>query len=143
LKAVDTNILVYAHREELSQHAKAKALLVGLAGGDDTWGLPVFCMGEFLRVVSHPRIFDPPFTADEAVTALGRVLAAPTVAILNPGERFPILLDQAVRESDARGNLIFDAQIVALCRESGVTSFITADRDFRRFPRFIVDEFRG
>ncbi len=141
MKAVDTNVLVYAHREELPQHKKARDILVGLAEGDDPWGLPVFCMGEFLRVISHPRVFDPPFTVDEAATALGRVLASPTIVILNPGERFPILLDQAVREADARGNLVFDAQIVAVCREAGVTSFITGDRDFRRFPKFVVAAF--
>lgn len=141
MKAVDTNILVYAHREELSQHRRARDILVALAEGDAPWGLPVFCLGEFLRVISHPRVFDPPFTVDEAATALGRLLASPALSVLNPGERFPILLDQAVRESNASGNLVFDAQIVAVCREAGVTSFITADRDFRRFPRFVTDPF--
>ena len=33
----------------------------------------------------------------------------------------------------ARGNLVFDAQIVALCREHGISTILTNDRDFRRF----------
>ena len=60
--AIDTNILVYAHREELPLHRKARARLVGLAEGFEPWALPVFCLGEFLRVVTHPKVFDPPST---------------------------------------------------------------------------------
>ena len=64
--AVDTNVLVYAHREELPQHQQARARLVELAEGPALWGIPVFCLGEFLRVVTHPCLFDPPFEIGEA-----------------------------------------------------------------------------
>jgi len=133
--AVDTNVLVYAHREELSQHATAHARLVELAEGPTPWGIPVFCLGEFLRVVTHPRLFDPPHTIDEACAALDRILASPSVRILMPGERYWVLLAQAVRDADAAGNLVFDAQIAALCREEGVSALLTEDRDFDRFSR--------
>lgn len=132
--AVDTNILVYAHREELPQHTVARARLTVLAEGDAPWALPVFCLGEFLRVVTHPRLFDPPHTIDEACSALDRVLESPSVRLLNPGERFWALLAEAVREADATGNLVFDAQLAALCRENGVSALLTEDRDFDRFP---------
>jgi len=134
--AVDTNVLVYAHREELPQHAKAHARLIALAEGPTPWGIPVFCLGEFLRVVTHPRLFDPPHTIDEACTALDRILASPSARVLIPGERHWHLLAQAIREADATGNLVFDAQIAALCREEGVSALVTEDRDFDRFPRF-------
>ena len=65
--AVDTNILVYAHRKELPDHALALSRLTELAQGRTPWAMPVFCLGEFLRVVTHPRIFDPPSTLDEAL----------------------------------------------------------------------------
>ena len=133
--AVDTNILVYAHREELPQHAVARARLMALAEGDTPWAIPVFCLGEFIRVVTHPRLFDPPHTIDEACDALDRVLASPSVRILSPGERFWTMLSDAVRAADALGNLVFDAQLAALCRESGVSALLTEDRDFDRFPR--------
>jgi toxin-antitoxin system PIN domain toxin len=134
--AVDTNVLVYAHREELPRHAAARRALVALAEGRSRWALPVFCLGEFLRVSTHPRLFDPPFTAPEAAEALERVLASPSLTVIGPGSDYPSLLLEAVREAKAIGNLVFDAQIVALCREAGVSELLTEDRDFDRFPRF-------
>jgi toxin-antitoxin system PIN domain toxin len=132
--AVDTNILVYAHREELPQHAAALGRLTALAEGEVPWAIPVFCLGEFVRVVTHPRLFDPPHTIDEACAALGRVLESPSVRVLNPGDFFWPMLAEALRAADATGNLAFDAQIAALCREGGVSELLTEDRDFDRFP---------
>lgn len=140
--AVDTNILVYAHRAELPKHEAAAAKLVSLAEGPAAWALPVFCLGEFLRVVTHPRLFDPPFTAAEAGRALARVLESPSLEVISPGPSFPELLLNAVREADAVGNLVFDAQIVAVCREAGVRVLLTEDRDFDRFPAFATARLR-
>lgn len=134
--AVDTNILVYAHREEQLQHRAARARLVQLAESPARWAIPVVCLAEFLRVVTHPRLFDPPFRPAEACEALDRVLASPSVLVITPGERFWPLLARAVDEAGAIGNLVFDAQIVALCREAGASALLTEDRDFDRFPGF-------
>ena len=134
--AVDTNILVYAHREELPQHRRARAEITKLAEGSSRWGIPVFCIGEFARVVTHPRLFDPPYSAAEACEALARVLESPSVHVISPGSGYLSLFLEAVREADAIGNLVFDAQIVAVCRESGVSRLLTEDRDFARFPGF-------
>jgi len=131
--AVDTNILVYAHREELPQHRKARERVTQLAEGHERWAIPVFCVGEFLRVVTHPRLFDPPFTITEAREALDRIIASPSLILLMPGERYWPLLRDAVEEAATAGNLVFDAQIVALCREAGVSTLLTEDRDFDRF----------
>jgi hypothetical protein len=106
---------------------------VELAEGDALWGIPVFCLGEFLRVITHPRLFDPPHRVDEACEALERLLASPSVRVLHSGERFWPLLAEDARGADARGNLAFDAQIAALCRETGVSALLTEDRDFARF----------
>jgi toxin-antitoxin system PIN domain toxin len=131
--AVDTNVLLYAHRAELPRHAEARDRLVALAEGQAPWALPVFVIGEFLRVITHVRVFDPPHTIEEAVEAVDRLLAAPSVRVLAPGDRWASLLAEAMRDGKARGNLVFDAQIVAVCREHGVTSILTEDRDFDRF----------
>lgn len=131
--AVDTNILLYAHRAEVPKHARALARLVDLAEGDAPWALPVFVVGEFLRVITHPRVFDPPHSIDEAALAVERLLESPSVRLLSPGDRWSGLLADAMREGEARGNLVFDAQIVALCREHGVSTLLTEDRDFDRF----------
>ena len=134
--AVDTNVLVYAHREELGKHDDARRRLTELAEAPARWAIPVFCLGEFLRVVTHPRLFDPPFTPSEACDALGRVLDSPSLVVISPGPGYPALLAAAVREANAVGNLVFDAQIVALCREAGAGALLTEDRDFDRFRAF-------
>lgn len=131
--AVDTNVLVYAHRQELPKHEAARRRLVELAEGAAAWAIPVFCIAEFVRLVTHPRLFDPPHTAREACRAMERLLDSPSLVLLPPGERFPELFAQAILEADAVGNLVFDAQVVALCREAGVSALLTEDRDFDRF----------
>jgi toxin-antitoxin system PIN domain toxin len=138
LIAVDTNILVYAHREELPQHSAAITRLTELAEADAPWGIPIFCIGEFVRVVTHPKLFHPPYTGSEACDALDRLLESPSLRLLFPGQAFTSLFSDAIREANAIGNLVFDAQIVAVCRESGVSSLLTEDRDFARFPRFAI-----
>lgn len=131
--AVDTNILIYAHREELPQHGRSLEWLSHLAEGTVPWAIPVFCLGEFVRVVTHNRIFDPPTTLEIALEALAGLQDSPTLRILSPGPRYPILFQKCVLEADARGNLAFDAQIAAVCLEQGVSTLLTLDRDFARF----------
>ena len=132
--AVDTNVMVYAHRKQLPQHERALEWLIYLAEGRVPWAIPVFCLGEFVRVTTHPRIFDPPSTLEQAIPSLEDLLLSPTLRVLYPGPRYPVLFNESVRAADARGNLVFDAQIVAVCREQGASQLLTLDRDFTRFP---------
>lgn len=132
--AVDTNILIYAHRAEFPEHAAARRLLAGMAEGSELWALPVFCLGEFLRVVTHPAILKPPSDMPAARRSLEALLDSPSVRVLSPGDRFPQLLLQTVADAKATGNLVFDAQIVAVCRENGVETIWSNDRDLLRFP---------
>lgn len=131
--AVDTNILVHAHRVASASHRRAVGWLRHLAEGQASWGLPVFCLTEFMRVVTHPRVFSPPSTIAQAVSALRELLASPALILLSPGTRFPPLLFDLIRQGDARGNLAFDAQIAAVCLEHGADRLLTTDRDFSRF----------
>ena len=131
--AVDTNILVYAHRQEMPQHERSLRLLTELAEGDELWALPVFVIGEFLRVVTHTRMFAPPTSRGVAVEWINTLLGSPTVRVLQPSDRYWRLLAAAMDEADANGNLVLDAEIVAVCREHGVTTILSEDRDFRRF----------
>ena len=131
--AVDTNVLIYAHRAETSLHAVASQELVALAEGTTRWGLPVFCIGEFIRVVTHRRVFNPPSTLPQAAGFLQDVVASPSCRIVLPRRDFTGLLIDSVLQAGARGNLVFDAQIVALCREHGIATILTNDRDFDRF----------
>lgn len=131
--AVDTNILIYAHRGETDLHRAATLRLTALAEGVERWALPIFCVTEFMRVVTHRRVFNPPTTVAHAAAFIEGLIAAPSCELLQPGPEFLDLLIASVREADASGNLIFDAQIVALCQEHGVDTILTNDRDFGRF----------
>jgi toxin-antitoxin system PIN domain toxin len=138
LIAIDTNILVYADREQMPLHQRALEALRDLAESPAAWALPIFCVGEFVRVVSHPRLFDPPTPAEKALESMDNLLLSPSVRLLHPGRRYWPLLKRAIAESGASGNLIFDAQIAALCLEHGATTLLTQDRDFTRFPGLTV-----
>ncbi len=70
MKAVDTNILVYAHREDSTFHERALALLLDLANGSARWAIPWPCIHEFIAVVTHPRIYDPPSPLGVALDAM-------------------------------------------------------------------------
>lgn len=133
MTAVDTNVLVYAHRAELPQHEAAASRLVALGESPARWAIPVFCLGEFVRVITPPKLFNPPHSAGEACEALARLLASPSVTVLSPGMGYSDSLAEAIREGNTAGNSVFDAQIVALCREHGVSRLLTEDRDFDRF----------
>lgn len=131
--AVDTNILIYAHRRETERHARALKELRALAEGDAPWGLPVFCIAEFIRVVTHLRVFTPPSDLRTALDFVDRLLESPTVRLLLPGQTYPSVFRSICETAEVRGNLAFDAQIVASCIEHGVRELLTADRDFARF----------
>ena len=130
--AVDTNVLVYAHREEYPNHTEAKAKIIGLALGAAPWGVPVFCLGEFVRVVTHRRVLSPPSSLEQATAFLDRLTESSSFRVLLPDVDYWGDLKSALAMANARGNLAFDAQIVALCVRHGAT-LLTADRDFARF----------
>jgi predicted nucleic acid-binding protein len=114
-----------------------------LATGREPWGLPVFVMGEFLRVLTHPGILRPPSKPARVIQALESIMASPTVHVLLPGDRFWTLLRDTVTTGAAHGNQVQDAEIVAVCREHGVDTILTEDRDLLRFPSIRVRTLTG
>jgi toxin-antitoxin system PIN domain toxin len=132
--ALDTNILVYARREETAYHKAALALLRNLAEGSDPWALPWPCVYEFLRVVTHPRVFDPPTRLEEALEDLGSLAESPSLVFLGEGPGHMAHLLRMVRSGRSLGNLIHDAHIAALVREHGIDELLSTDKDFTRFP---------
>lgn len=99
-------------------------------------GQPGVLSGRVLARCHASSSVRPPFEITEACDALDRVLTSPSLMVLTPGDRFWPLLSRATNEAHAIGNLVFDAQIVALCHEAGVSALLTEDRDFDRFPGF-------
>jgi toxin-antitoxin system PIN domain toxin len=138
LIAVDTNILVYAHREDSPFHDPAAQRISELAEGSATWSIPWPCVHEFLAIVTHPRIYAPPTPLPRALDQVDAWLESPTLVLLaESGDHRP-----ALRTILARGRIagaqVHDARIVALCRQHGVRELWSADRDFNRFAGLTV-----
>ncbi|MCO5967215.1 type II toxin-antitoxin system VapC family toxin [Actinoallomurus soli] len=136
--AVDTNILVYAHRQDSEFHTVAAARLRELAEGRASWAIPWPCVHEFFSVVTHPRIYAPPSTTDQAVEQIDAWLGSPSLALLGEGIGYWETLRATLREGKVAGPLVHDARIVALCASNGVRELWTMDRDFSRFPGVVV-----
>ena len=133
MQALDTNVLVYAEIVTSPQHARARELVVRLAQGIAPWALPWPCVYEFLRIVTHPRIYHPPMPVDVALGDLRALLASPSLILLSETDRHAEVLQSVISASGVTGNLMHDAHIAALCIEHGITEIITGDRDFLRF----------
>lgn len=131
--AVNTNILVYAHRGESPFHAIAKRRMTDLAEGRVPWAIPWPCVHEFLSVVTHPRIFDPPTALAGALEQVDVWLEAPTLLLLAEADDYWPQLRSLATAGKIAGPRIHDARIAALCRLHGVRELWSADRDFSRF----------
>ena len=132
--AVDTNILVYAHREDSPWHERAYSQIVHLAEGRAPWAIPWPCIHEFLAIVTHPRIYSPPTPLTEAVDQINAWFEAPSLHLLTEYEGYWQQLCAAIEAGRITGAQVHDARIAALCKLHGVRKLWTADRDFSRFP---------
>lgn len=131
--AVDTNLLVYAHRSDGPFHTAASSLLETLARGA-AWAIPWPCVHEFLAIVTNARIFRTPTPVATAFEQLRALDALPNLAFLAEGEDYLPKLEQIVRSAQISGGAVHDARIAAICLYHGVTELWSADRDFSRYP---------
>lgn len=134
MNAVDTNLLVYAHREDSTWHKAALKVMVGLAEGADLWAIPWPCVHEFLAIVTHPKIYHPPSPMPVALASIRAWMGSPTLRLLGEGPGHLDRLERLVLASKAAGPMVHDARIAALCLSHGVRQLLSADRDFSRFP---------
>ena len=133
--AVDTNLLVYAHREDSEFHTVAKARLEGLRRGGTTWAVPWPCVHEFIAIVTHGRIYSPPTPLETAFAAVDAWGAAGNLEFLAESAGYLEKLRELARAARVKGPRIHDARVAALCLHHGVTELWSADRDFSPFPR--------
>jgi toxin-antitoxin system PIN domain toxin len=138
LIAVDTNILVYAHRRDSEWHEPAAALLKRLAENRNAWAIPWPCIHEFLAIVTHPSIYDPPSTIRQAIDQAEAWLSSPSLVLLAETSDHWSRLRDVLTTGKVQGPVVHDARIVALCSTNGVAELLTADRDFGRFPTLPV-----
>lgn len=132
--AVDTNVLVYAHRADAPQHEASRRALSTLAEGLGAWAIPWPCLHEFVSVVTHPRIYAPPTPLGQALDQVEAWLESPTLQVLGESPGHWRRLADLARRGAVRGPQIHDARIAAICLEHGVRELWTADRDLGRFP---------
>lgn len=133
---VGTNLLVYAHRADHSWHQSADSAIRELAESGAPWAIPWHCVIEFLAVVTHPRIFDPPTPLETALEQVDIWLESPSLRVLaGRGRSVWPLLRETLSASAVTGPRVHDARVAAECRLLGVTELWTSDRDFGRFPK--------
>ena len=136
--AVDTNILVYAHREDSDWHAAAAARIAALAQGQGPWAIPWPCVHEFLAIVTHPRIFSPPTPLAAALEQVEAWLESPALVLLAESDGYWARLRKLLQAGKVSGPKVHDGRIAALCAQHGVRELWSADRDFNALPGFRV-----
>lgn len=131
---VDTNVLLYAANAESEFHDACRQRLETWRRQPSPWFLTWPICYEFLRVSTHPRVFQHPWTAEGAWSFLQALLASPTLQVLTPTrQHVDVLADTLHRPSGLRGNVMHDVHTAVLMREHGISRIVTRDLDFHRF----------
>ena len=136
--AVDTNLLVYAHRRDATWHHAAKAKVDALAESGSPWAIPWPCVHEFLSTVTHPRIYSPPSRMEEAIDQIQAWRESPGCMLLAEGPDHLESLAAACLAAKVVGPMVHDARIVVICQSHGVDELWSADRDFSRFKGLVI-----
>lgn len=136
--AVDSNILVYAHREDSPWHAAALDCVRTLAEGRAPWAIPWPCLHEFLAIATHSKIYAPPTPLELAMAQVDAWLESPSLVLFGEGASYWPRLKALVSAGKIAGPRVHDARIAAICLEHGIDELWTIDRDFSRFPALRV-----
>ena len=136
--AVDTNILVYAHREDSEWHPPALSAVTRLAEHAAAWAIPWPCLYEFLAIVTRPRIYRPPTPIAAALDQVDAWLESPSLVALAETDAYWPTLRECLSAGRVTGPQVHDARIAALCLAHGVRELWSHDRDFGRFPGLTV-----
>ena len=130
---LDANLLLYSVDGSSRHHRRCLEWVSFAFGGQRRIALPWQTIGAFLRISTHPRVFSRPLTIEDAWAAVEQWLAAPVCWVPAATDATAQILGDLVRRTDARGNLVTDAQLAAMAMEHGL-SVVSVDSDFARFP---------
>ena len=137
--AIDTNILVYSHREDSVFYKQAFKAIKDLAESGKIWAVPWPAVHEFLAITTHPKIYSPPTPLKEAINQVKSWMDCPSFLLIGESEEVYFkYLDHILEASQVTGPRIHDARIAAICLSHGVDELWSADRDFSRFPGLTV-----
>ena len=132
--AVDTNILVYAHRRDSTLHRAARAAVAELAESSTSWAIAWPCLGEFYSVATGSRHYDPSSTPDEALHQIDIWMESSSLTVLGENAMTWSMLRTLLLDAKLTGPRVHDARIAAICLSHGIRELWTADRDYGRFP---------
>jgi toxin-antitoxin system PIN domain toxin len=130
--AVDTNVLIYAHRAESQWFTAAAGAIERLASRLDPWAIPWPCIHEFLAVVTNPRVFKPPTPLRVALKQVEIWRESPSLRMIGEMQEHWHELSAILSAGKIVGGAVHDARIAAMCREHGVRELWSMDRDFSR-----------
>ena len=133
--ALDTNLLVHAHRRDASMHPRAGDLVRELAEAPVPWAICYHSLVEFYSIVTRRGLWDAPSTPETAMDQIRAWRESPSLRILHDSDESIDLLDELATGGSVTGGMIHDARIAACCILNGVAELWTVDRDFSRFPR--------
>jgi toxin-antitoxin system PIN domain toxin len=133
VRLLDVNVLINAHRREAERHKDYRVYVESLVNGDENYAVSDFVLNGFVRVVTNQRVWRPSTPLDDALRFGEFIRNQPHAVVISPGERFWGIFTRISRHAGATGKLVPDAFLAALAMEHGC-DFITADRDFGRFP---------
>lgn len=136
--AVDTNILVYAHREDSAFHSEADRQLTELTESGSPWAIPWPCLHEFLAIVTHPKIYSPPTPLKEALIQVDYWLECPMLHMMSELEGYWGHLKEQLITTKMTGPQIHDVRIAAICLQNNIKTLWSADRDFNRVKGLTV-----
>jgi predicted nucleic acid-binding protein len=132
--ALDTNILVYAHREGTPEHVRARETIIEALNHPDGWGIPYPVIAEFWRTVTSPGHPGGASSSASITNFFRHLLTEGHGHIWTPSPGFGQRLMRWASSLKVRGGRIFDLQIAVIALEHGAREIWTHDRNFLSVP---------
>ncbi len=132
--AIDTNILVFAHRTQCAEHRTARKAIENAAVNPAGWGFTLANVLEFWSVVTHAAAPPRPSAPEEASAFMEALVLDAGAQIWLPGADFGQRLIQAGSDLHISGPRIFDLAIALTAFESGARELWTHDLGFVSIP---------
>lgn len=128
----DVNILIYAHREDSPNHSVITQFIENGIKQNKSFGFSNLALSGFLRVITHPKVFNPPSEIEKALDFIDSIIKRTNGVIIVQGSGHWKIFTDLCRKSGAKGNLVPDAYFAAIAIENRCI-WVTTDRDFSRF----------
>jgi len=129
---MDVNILVYAHRQDVDHHESYRKWLEFIINSNVDYGYSSLVLSGFLRIVTHPKVFEIPTPLNEALHFVNQIQGQSNAVDIRPKDRHWSIFENLIKTTDAKGNFIPDAYHAALAIESGC-EWVTTDKGFKKF----------